>query len=129
MVYLFIEYYIKTIAKLLNKIKKRKNFNFNHKRPSISKEESESIFQCILYMFLLEILAEEKYSSKSKNKIISYCLRNVKYNERYKEVFILQVVDYLTEFTEKEILIKKKTKSGNHRYSFNKSYYERIKND
>lgn len=127
MVYLFIEYYIKTIAKLLNKIKKRKNFNFNHKRPSISKEESESIFQCILYMFLLEILAEEKYSSKSKNKIISYCLRNVKYNERYKEVFILQVVDYLTEFTEKEILIKKKTKSGNHRYSFNKSYYERIK--
>ena len=128
---LFIHYYLKTVAKLINKIKEEFYFNFNSSF-ELNRETKYNIFQCILYLFLVFIVAEETYITKSEDKIIDYCFKYIEHQktitESYRLTFIIQVKDYLLELSEKEILIKK-TRNGKHRYSFNKKYYESIKKE
>lgn len=129
MIRLFIDYYLRTVRKLINKIKEEFYFNFNSSF-ELDRDTKYNIFQCILYSFLIYIVAEEKYITQSENKIIDYCFKHIEHKKTtdisYRLTFIIQVKDFLLELSEKEILIKK-TKNGKHRYSFNKSYYERIK--
>lgn len=132
MIELFIDYWLRTTVKLMNKIKPEFDFKIRSLSSYISKDKSETIFECILYFFLIHIVADEEYITASENKIINYCLRHIEHesyldSELYKKAFITKVKDYLTEFTEKEILDRKTKKDGSYRYSFNKSYYERIK--